>query len=162
MASYHRRTRVDAPLDDVWDFHSRVSGLEALTPDWMHLRIESVRDPDGEPDPEILEPGARIDASVQPFGVGPRQEWTSLITEREREGSTAHFTDEMADGPFAHWEHTHRFFADGEETVVDDHVVYALPFGSLGEAVAPLARIGFEPMFRFRHRRTRALLEDTA
>ncbi|WP_251328053.1 SRPBCC family protein [Haloplanus pelagicus] len=161
MASYHRRTRVDAPLDAVWDFHSRVSGLEALTPDWMNLRIESVRGPDGEPDPEILEPGARIDASVRPLGVGPRQRWTSAITERERDGATAFFVDEMTDGPFRHWEHTHRFFADGAETVVDDRVVYALPFGSLGDAVAPLARVGFEPMFRYRHRRTRDLLEGT-
>ncbi|GAB3315354.1 cyclase [Haloplanus rallus] len=159
MAVYQRRTRVDASLDSVWDFHSRVSGLEALTPEWMHLRIEAVEGPDGDPDPEILEPGSRIEASVRPFGVGPRQRWTSLITEREREGATAHFTDEMADGPFRHWEHTHRFFADGSETVVDDRVVYALPLGALGEAVAPLARVGFEPMFRFRHRRTRDLLE---
>jgi ligand-binding SRPBCC domain-containing protein len=65
----------------------------------------------------------------------------------------------MEDGPFRHWEHTHRFFADGAETVVDDRVVYALPFGGLGDAVAPLARVGFEPMFRFRHSRTRELLE---
>jgi len=37
--------------------------------------------------------------------------------------------------------------------------VYALPFGGVGEAVSRLARVGFEPMFRFRHRRTRELLE---
>ena len=159
MAVYHRRTRVAAPLESVWDFHSRVSGLEALTPDWMNLRVESVTGPDGDPDPGILDPGSRIDASVRPFGVGPRQRWTSVITERERDGATAYFVDEMEDGPFRHWEHTHRFFADGDETVVDDHVVYALPFGALGEAVATLARVGFEPMFRFRHRRTRELLE---
>jgi ligand-binding SRPBCC domain-containing protein len=159
MAVYHRRTRVAAPLESVWDFHSRVSGLDALTPDWMNLRVESVTGPDGDPDPGILDPGSRIDASVRPFGVGPRQRWTSVITERDRDGATAYFVDEMEDGPFRHWEHTHRFFADGDDTVVDDRVVYALPFGALGEAVATLARVGFEPMFRFRHRRTRDLLE---
>ncbi|WP_251342491.1 SRPBCC family protein [Haloplanus halophilus] len=159
MATYRRRTRVDAPLDSVWDFHSRVSGLEALTPDWLNLRIEAVRGPDGEPDPGILETGSRIDASIRPFGVGPRQRWTSVITDRVRDGASAYFRDEMVDGPFRRWEHTHRFFADGAKTVVDDRVEYALPFGPLGEAVAPLARVGFEPMFRYRHRRTRALLE---
>ena len=38
--------------------------------------------PDGEPDPEVLEAGSRIKLSMRPFGVGPRQEWTSVITER--------------------------------------------------------------------------------
>jgi ligand-binding SRPBCC domain-containing protein len=159
MATYRRRTRVDAPLESVWDFHSRVSGLEALTPDWLHLRIEAVRGPDGEADPEILEAGSRIEASVRPFGVGPRQGWTSLITEREREAGAAFFRDEMTDGPFRRWEHTHRFFADCDQTVVDDRIEYALPLGPLSPAVSPIARVGLEPMFRFRHRRTRALLE---
>ncbi|WP_248895452.1 SRPBCC family protein [Haloplanus halobius] len=159
MAVYQRRTRVAASLDDVWDFHSRVRGLESLTPGWLRLRIESVRGPGGAPDPEILEAGSRIRASVRPFGVGPRQRWTSIITARERADGAAYFRDEMADGPFRHWEHTHRFFADGADTVVDDRVEYALPFGSVGDAIAPLARVGFAPMFRYRHRRTRELLE---
>ncbi|MFB6255405.1 MAG: SRPBCC family protein [Haloplanus sp.] len=159
MAVYQRRTRVAAPLDEVWDFHSRVTGLEALTPGWMNLRVESVTGPDGESDPGILETGSRIDASMRPFGVAPRQRWTSVITERERNAGSAHFRDEMEGGPFRRWEHTHRFFADGNETVVDDRVAYALPFGAVGEAASRLARVGFEPMFRFRHRRTRELLE---
>jgi len=159
MAVYQRRMRVAAPLDEVWDFHSRASGLEALTPGWMNLRIEGVVGPDGDPDPAILETGSRIDASLRPFGVGPRQRWTSVITERERDDGTAYFRDEMEGGPFRRWEHTHRFFADGAETVVDDRVVYDLPLGPVSDAVGSLARIGFEPMFRYRHRRTRALLE---
>ena len=159
MAVYQRRTRVAAPLDEVWEFHSRVSGLEALTPGWMNLRVESVTGPDGDPDPGILETGSRIDASMRPFGVGPRQGWTSVIVEREEGDGSAHFVDEMEGGPFRHWRHTHRFFADGDETVVNDRVEYRLPLGPLGDAVGPLARIGLEPMFRYRHRKTKELLE---
>jgi ligand-binding SRPBCC domain-containing protein len=159
MPVYQRRTRVAAPFEEVWDFHSRASGLEALTPGWMNLRIESIRGPDGDPDPEILEAGAQIEASVRPLDVGPRQRWTSVILEREREGGSAYFRDEMADGPFRRWVHTHRFFDADGVTVVDDRVEYALPLGSLGDALGPLARLGLAPMFRFRHRRTRELLE---
>ena len=159
MAIYERRTRVRAPLDDVWSFHSRISGLEALTPGWMNLRVETVRGPDGEVDPEVLEPGARIRLSMRPFGVGPRQRWTSLVVEREESEGAATFRDEMRGGPFESWEHTHSFFADGDETLVVDRVEYELPFGSLGRAVGPLAKVGFEPMFRYRHRKTRELLE---
>ena len=159
MATYSRLTRVAAPLDEVWDFHSRISGLEALTPDWMNLRVESVTGPDGDPNPEVLEAGAEIAMSMRPLGVAPRQSWTSAIIDREFDGDTATFRDEMRGGPFQTWIHTHRFVADGEETVIDDEVEYELPGGSVGRAVSPLAVVGFEPMFRGRHRTTKALLE---
>jgi ligand-binding SRPBCC domain-containing protein len=159
MATYSRLTRVAAPLSEVWEFHSRISGLEALTPDWMNLRVDSVTGPDGEPDPGILAAGSEIDLSMRPFGVGPRQTWTSVILDRESDGDTAMFRDEMRGGPFARWVHTHRFVADGGETIVDDEVTYELPGGGLGRAVSPLAVVGFEPMFRARHRATKELLE---
>jgi ligand-binding SRPBCC domain-containing protein len=159
MATYERSVRVEAPLSEVWEFHSTEDGLTALTPDWMRMRVESVRGPDGEENPEVLEAGSTLQASVQPLGVGPRQGWTSEIVEREHDGSSAYFRDTMSDGPFAFWEHTHLFFADGEETIVTDSIVYELPLGRVGEAVGPLAVVGFEPMFRFRHRETRELLE---
>ncbi|SFR69421.1 SRPBCC family protein [Halogeometricum limi] len=159
MATYTRRTRVAAPLSEVWKFHSKVSGLEALTPEWMGLDVVSVRGPNGEPDPEILDVGAEIRMSLHPLGVGPKQEWTSHIVARESDGHTAMFRDEMRGGPFQKWVHTHRFYGDGEETLVEDHVEYELPGGELGRALSPLGFVGFEPMFRQRHAKTRALLE---
>ena len=162
MSSYERSVRIDAPLSEVWEFHSTEAGLEQLTPDWMRLRIEDVRGPDDDPDPEVLEAGSRLRASVRPFGVGPRQRWTSEIVERQEREASAYFRDVMRDGPFPEWEHTHSFFADGDGTVIRDHVRYELPFGSLGRALGPVAVVGFAPMFRFRHRRTKELLEAPA
>ncbi|MFB6130476.1 MAG: SRPBCC family protein [Salinigranum sp.] len=159
MAVYQRRTRVRAPFEEVWQFHSRAAGLEALTPAWMNLRIEAVRGPDGDPDPEVLVAGSTVRASIRPFGVGPRQRWTSYIVRREERPGAAMFRDEMRGGPFSRWVHTHRFFADGDDTLVRDRVEYELPLGGLGRCAGPLARVGFEPMFRYRHRRTRDLLE---
>ena len=158
MPTYSRQTRVAAPLDEVWDFYSRISGLEALTPAFMNLRVERVTGPDGEPDPEVLGAGSRIELSMRPFGAGPRQSWTSVVTEREEGDGGAMFRDTMEGGPFPEWVHTHRFFADGDETLVADRVVYRLPGGPVGELVGPLGWAGFEPMFRYRHRRTRELL----
>ena len=160
MPRYRRQTRVAAPLEEVWDFYSRISGLEALTPDFMNLRVERVTGPDGEPDPEILGVGSHIELSVRPFDVGPRQSWTSVVTEREEADGCAMFRDTMEEGPFPEWIHTHRFFADGDETLVVDNVAYRLPGGPVGELVGPLGRVGFEPMFSYRHRRTRELLGD--
>lgn len=159
MPTYSRRTRVRAPLDEVWAFHSRIEGLEALTPDFLHLSVEAVRGPDGEPAPEVLSEGTRVWLSVRPFGVAPRQRWRSKIVAREEGDGQALLRDEMVDGPFPEWVHTHRFFGDGDETVVVDEVAYELPLGPVGEALGPVAVVGFEPMFRYRHRKTRELLE---
>ncbi len=158
MATYERETRIQAPLEVVWEFHSRVSGLEALTPPWMGLQIESVVGPDGESNPTILEEGAEIRMSLQPLRVGPRQQWTSRITERELSTGVGYFRDEMIDGPFDHWVHTHTFYGDADETILRDHVEYDLPLGPLGDALEAFSAVGFEPMFRARHRKTKALL----
>lgn len=159
MPTYRHESRVHAPLAEVWEFHSKINGLEALTPGFANLRVESARDPDGEPNPEILHEGAAVDLSIQPFGVGPRQDWTSTIEERREESGAALFRDEMNDGPFPHWEHTHSFYADGDDTIARDRVEYRLPFGELGHFAGPFAVVGFEPMFRYRHAETKRLLE---
>jgi ligand-binding SRPBCC domain-containing protein len=160
MPVYRRETRVRAPLDRVWEFHSTTDGLEALTPDFLGLEIEAVYGPDGEPDPEVLEAGSRIESSTRPFGVVPGGDWISVIERREEHDGSAFFVDTMDEGPFPRWEHTHTFHADGDETIVRDRVEYDLPLGEVGRAVGPLAWVGFEPMFRYRHRRTKELLED--
>ena len=165
MPTYERRTTIDAPLADVWEFHSQVEGLEAVTPDWMDLRVDAMIGPDGDPNPERLEAGTEIDLSIRPGGVGPRQHWTTLIAERERGDAAASFRDEMIRGPFDRWEHTHAFSADGERTVLLDRVEYALPgsgaagVGRLVDAATPLSTVGFEAMFRERHRLTKVHLE---
>lgn len=156
MPTYARETRIRAPLSDVWDFHSRLAGLEALTPAWTNLRVEAVRGPDGDPDPATLDAGTRIRLSIRPFGVGPRRRWTSRIVAREEGNGSAFFRDDAVCGPFERWVHTHRFFADGGETILEDEVEYELPGGPIGRALSPLAVVGFEPLFRERHRRTRA------
>jgi ligand-binding SRPBCC domain-containing protein len=161
MATYQRAVRVDAPLDEVWAFHSRIDGLEALTPDWMHLRVEGIRGPDRSKrgDDAVLEPGTAVRMSMRPFDVGPRQRWTSRITRREEGDGTAVFADAMENGPFPEWHHTHYFYADGDDrTLVRDRVEYRLPV--VGDLLGPLGWVGFEPMFRDRHRRTKRILED--
>lgn len=156
MATYERETYVEASLEDVREFHSRVSGLEALTPGWMGLTVREVRGPDGETDPEILEAGAEIDMRLRPLGL-PGESWTSVITERAESDERVLFKDEMRDGPFARWVHIHQFRREGEGTRLRDTVHYELPDSV--RATSPLAVVGFEPMFRYRHRKTKELLE---
>lgn len=160
MPTYQRAAHIDAPLSEVWDFHSRIGGLEALTPDWMHLRVEEVRGPDGDlrGDDALLEAGTRVRMSMQPLGLGPRQRWTTRITRRDEDDGSAVFADVMDDGPFPEWHHTHSFYAISDDrTLVRDRVEYELPI--VRDLLGPLGWIGFEPMFRDRHRRTKQILE---
>lgn len=159
MPVYERSTRVRAPFEEVWEFYSKPSGFAAVTPEFLNLRIESVTGPDGTPEPEVLEEGTRVRSSIRPFGVGPRTAWVSTITERSEGADAATFSDEMSDGPFARWHHTHRFRADGDATFLLDRVEYRLRDGPAGAALDPFGRLGLEPMFYLRHRRTRELLE---
>lgn len=159
MPIFEYESRVDAPLDDVWDFHSTTDGLVELTPGWMKMSVEETRGPDGAPDPEVLGEGSEVDVSLKPLGVFPRVTWRSVILERNREDGNAYFIDEMEDGPFKRWRHTHSFEEDGDSTVARDRVEYQLPLWMLGRAGSPAFRINAYFMFRYRHRRTRELLE---
>lgn len=159
MPTFTYESRVDAPLDDVWEFHSTTDGLVKLTPGWMNMTVEETRGPDGAPDPDVLEEGSTVDVSLKPLGVFPRVTWRSVILERDRNQGHAYFIDEMEDGPFKRWRHTHEFKANGEGTVARDTVEYKLPFWMLGRAGSPAFRLNAYFMFRYRHRRTRELLE---
>ncbi|RLM95449.1 SRPBCC family protein [Haloarcula sp. Atlit-7R] len=160
MDIYERQVRVEAPLSEVWKFHATGDGLVALTPDWMNIRIEAERGPDGQPDPDELTAGSVVESSIKPFGVPPRQQWVSNIVAREEGDDEAMFRDVMEEGPFPHWEHTHTFRAlSDRETLVHDHVEFELPGGPLGRALGPFGCLGMEPMFRYRHQQTKELLE---
>jgi ligand-binding SRPBCC domain-containing protein len=159
MATYERETWVDAPLEEVWDFHQRVEGLEALTPGWMGLRVEATRGPDGAPNPEVLEERAEVEVSVRTAPLGPRVSWTSRIVDRSYDGDAgaAYFMDRMRDGPFRSWEHTHAFTAEDGGTRISDRVDYELPTRLLAPA-SVLGKPFLAAMFRARHKRTRELL----
>ena len=160
MARYQRTTRIDAPFEAVWEFHAGPAGLLALTPAIANLEIEAVHTAAGqtlrEELPKTLAVGARLVGSVRPFGVGPRRRFVSEIVARERGEDRGRFRDALRVGPFARWEHTHRFVADGETTVCTDSVRYELP--SLDWA-SPLLKPGLALVFADRHRRTKAQLE---
>lgn len=106
VAVYTRESHVPAPLSEVWEFHTSVEGVTAVTPDWMRMRVDHVVGPDGEAGVDDLAAGSQVTLSVRPFGVGPRQRSTSRIVECDRAEDGAVLVDQMVDGPFSRWEHT--------------------------------------------------------
>ena len=67
------------------------------------------------------------------------------------------FVDRQLEGPFASWEHVHRFVpVDEGKSELLDHVEYSLPAGGLTDSVGegPAGKT-LSRLFRFRHERTR-------
>lgn len=157
MAVFERSTLIRAPFEEVWAFHLTPTSLEAVSPDWLHLTVESVEGPDNE-SATTFEEGSEVTLSIRPFGVWPRQRWTSRIAHVERTEEDAVFRDTMIEGPFPRWHHTHRFAAVPAGTRMTDRVEYQFPLGPL-TGLSGLGWPGFTAIFSDRHRRTRQLLE---
>jgi hypothetical protein len=144
MPRFFRSIEIDAPQDEVFDWHARPGAFERLVPPWEPLRVlERIGG---------IEDGARtvLEMRAGPFPI----RWTAVHRNYE---PPAQFRDEQRGGPFRRWIHTHRFVPLAPaRTRLEDDIDYVLPFGPAGAladpvAVAPrLART-----FRYRHEVTR-------
>lgn len=142
------QTSLPVSSAELASWHFRPGAFERLLPPWERL--------------EILQPLERIEEGavlVMKLKFGPFGSiWEALHTDIE-EGRQ--FRDLQRRGPFARWEHTHRFLdGEGGGSLLEDSIEYALPIGRIGEAVAGgrVKRL-LERMFAFRHRRTREDLQ---
>jgi uncharacterized protein (TIGR01777 family) len=142
---YVHRSRLPTSAEDVFAWHSRPGAFERLTPPWERVRILERRGG--------IEDGARVVIGIRkgPLDLAWTAEHRDTIPGRQ-------FRDVQVAGPFARWEHTHRFVPqEGGACELEDEITYELPYGPLARLLATgstermLAR-----MFRFRHERTRA------
>jgi ligand-binding SRPBCC domain-containing protein len=126
MADYilERRVWVARPRHEVFEVFADPRNLERLHPVWARPRWLT-------PPPPRLAAGAVLDfrAAWLPG------RWRVII----REFDAPHrFVDAQVHGPFARWEHRHRF-AEGAEgeggTWVEDRLTYRLPLGPIGRLV---------------------------
>ncbi len=118
-----QRTVIDAPLGDVFPFFSKAENLGAITPPDMAFTITTAQ-------PLTMADNLVIDYRIVVGGLPLK--WRTVI-EEWRPGES--FTDAQHRGPYRAWFHEHRFRADGNRTIMEDRVWYALPFGLLGRLV---------------------------
>lgn len=154
MPTFLKRTRIAAAAEAVFAWHAEPGALERLTPPWEPVRV--VERSGG------IEPGARV---VLEMRLGPlRRRWVAQHTAWE---PGRWFRDVQVSGPFARWEHTHRFIpivgGPGDEAAcwLEDEVHYALPLGWLGRLLAGwYVRRKLERLFAYRHRVTAAAFAE--
>ena len=137
---FTEKTRINAPVEEVFKWHSRPGALERLSPPWDPVRV--IERKGG------IESGARV---VLEMKAGPfSYKWTAEHTDYEE---NRFFRDRQVRGPFSRWVHTHSFEPDGpESSFFEDRIDYSLPFYPFGKLLggafvkAQLARI-----FKYRH-----------
>lgn len=142
MTSFEKRTRMDVPARELFDWHARPGAFERLAPPWDRIEVVersgSIRD------------GDRL---VMRLHQGPAH--LTWIAEHRNFIDGRQFQDVQVKGPFARWEHTHRFEADDERhSTLVDHIDYALPLGPLGHLGDGQVQAMLARMFAFRHART--------
>lgn len=131
----------------VFEFFSDPRNLADLTPGWLGFRIRT-------PGPLEMRKDLRLDYRIRLAGLPLR--WRTRITEWDPPSG---FVDVQERGPFALWEHTHRFRPLSDGMLVSDVVRYAMPLGPVGRAVhALLVRASLASVFDYRSRAIRAWL----
>ncbi len=144
MRTFVRRSRIDAPAEDLFAWHERPGAFERLTPPWERVRVVERSGGIRDGDRVVLE------VPAGPF----RARWS--IQHRGYESGRS-FEDVQTSGPFRHWRHVHRFIPDGPgASFLEDEIEYALPLGMLSEPLAGSIVEGrLARLFAYRHRTTR-------
>lgn len=119
---YKQEQKVNASLEEVWDFISAPANLKDITPDYMGFDITSTDTP------EKMYPGMIITYIVKPiFGI--KTPWMTEITQVK---DMEFFIDEQRVGPYKLWHHQHFIEKIDGGVLMKDIVTYAPPFGFLG------------------------------
>ncbi|MCK9485665.1 MAG: SRPBCC family protein [Dehalococcoidia bacterium] len=146
MRWFSETQRLPVSLDEAWSFFSSPANLAAITPPDMGFQVL------GEA-PEVMRPGLLVRYRVRPL-LGIPVTWVTEIT-RVEDGRL--FVDEQRSGPYAFWQHQHRFreVADeaGRGVEMRDIVHYEVGFGLFGDLVDQLVvRRRLAAIFAYRRR----------
>mgnify|MGYP002795080058 CR=1 FL=1 len=126
----------------VCDFHTDTHNLPLITPPWIDVTIVQMDTPMVENSSVILD--------IKRYALSTR--WTMKI---EKLSCPETVIDLMISGPFAFFRHERRFIALSEfETRMDERLSFALPFGWIGNLIAPLIKKDMDKMFAYRHHAT--------
>src|SRR5262245_17962484 len=135
------RVWIERARPEVFAFFSDPRHLTRLTPPSLGLRVLEA--------PATLGAGAVLDLRLRWLGWPLR--WRAYIREYD---PPFRFVDVQVRGPYARWEHRHRFLEEDGATMMEDRVTYRLPMGPLG-MLAHRLMVGrqLRALWRYRTRR---------
>ncbi|MCO8124430.1 TIGR01777 family oxidoreductase [Stieleria sp. TO1_6] len=151
MSRYTAAISLPVSASEAFAYHERPGALQRLIPPWKSVSIEHS---DGS-----LKPGSNV---ILRMNIGPIP--TRWVAEHVDYDPPHLFGDVQRSGPFASWQHQHRFEPVGEEScLLRDEIEYQLPAAPVGPMLGGgIARKEIEAMFAYRHRVTRDDLQLAA
>lgn len=143
MSLYERRSRIEASVQDLFQWHARPKAFQRLAPPWQPIRI-------------VEKQGGIMDGSRLVLEMKQGPFWRRWVATHREYIEGKQFIDEQTTGPFAKWVHTHQFLPDTTKTsYLQDRVEYEPPFGLLGKLlVGGFIAKQVDRTFKFRHGRT--------
>ncbi len=125
--------------EDVFPFFSEANNLGKITPEHLVFKIDKMTT-------EKIKKGSVIDYRLKIHGLPIR--WRSVI---EDYIPPMRFTDTQVKGPYKRWTHLHRFTEISGGTLIQDDIVYKVPFGVLGDfLMGKLIKDDLNKIFNYR------------
>ena len=132
---------VQADIDKVWEFYTGIDHLRVITPPQIKLQVEKSTT------------GSRLEEGTDVWLSGhyiTTIRWHSRITRME----PFIYVDEMLQGPFKTWIHTHSFRATSGGTEVIDEIDFELPYGAVGRVFEGYVACQLARIFAYRKEAT--------
>ncbi len=137
---YIKKIKINTCAEKTFAWHERQGAVLRLTPPWISLKPVSGTG-------RGLDRGVKITFKVKIFTIPVK--WESEHIEYIKNEL---FRDRQLKGPFALWDHTHRFIKQTESIcIMEDYIIYRLPFGFLTAPFHRFAQSELERMFTYRH-----------
>lgn len=148
MKTFKHSFVVGAHIDKVWDFYTDLHHLEIITPKEIGIKII-------ESNSDQITQGQTACLSGR---LLTRITWKTKITSCK----LYTYVDEMSEGLFKHWKHTHVFQKITEnQTRVIDEIEFELPFGCIGKLFERYAQDRLGKIFAYRQRATIKALNNS-
>lgn len=119
---FYEEQKIEASVEDLWEFISSPGNLKKITPDHMGFDITTKHLA------TKMYPGMIISYKVSPL-LKLNMTWVTEITHVEEK---AFFVDEQRVGPYRIWHHEHRLIPKEGAVLMTDLVTYQPPMGFLG------------------------------
>ncbi len=149
-ATFTLRSPMPVSADELYAWHSRPLAFQRLQPIWEPIEITSTSGTFGTD-------GYRI--TFRTRFLGPiKGTWIADAYDFQPGHG---FQDRQLKGPFAFWNHTHRFIPDGpDSSFLEEHIEYRVPLGMFGRLFAGgMTRRRLAAIFAYRHALTESDLK---
>lgn len=143
MIKFIHKFIINEDIEKVWEFYTDIRHLEIITPKKLNLKIINTTN-----QKIILGQETILSAKI----IIMKRTWHSKITFFQQ----YEYIDEMVEGPFIKWKHTHKFQRiNKNKTEIIDKVEFSLPYGIFGK----IGSIFFTKLLRqlFEHRKNETI-----